>query len=150
MRVFSPEALEIGQVPQDLLLTKLFFSTHVATLQEEFFSVKNLGLGAAEEWVKGLEDRGRRDRLDAARWEKWEAAGALSYMRNKGSENQPDDPKLDTEDLTSSLHMPSSSATRPSLGRCHQHNASDSSLGTTTRPDPHLVVPLAVGRESQH
>jgi hypothetical protein len=81
MQVFSSGALENGLVPGNIPFTKIFLSKHVEGLKEEFSTVKALGPGTAEEWLKGLEDRGKNHRLDVARWEKWELAGGVLQMR---------------------------------------------------------------------
>ncbi|KAI0124645.1 hypothetical protein BJ170DRAFT_685523 [Xylariales sp. AK1849] len=80
-RVISSTALENGQVPGGVQFKKVFLSKHVVEMREEFSSVTNLGTGTAEEWLKGLEDRGKGHRLDAARWERWDFAGGVLQMR---------------------------------------------------------------------
>jgi hypothetical protein len=62
-------------------LTKIYWKEHVAAIKDEFEMVKKMGLAAAEEWIKGLEDRGKEARNDHARWEKWGAAGGFPRMR---------------------------------------------------------------------
>ncbi|KAH9217244.1 hypothetical protein DL95DRAFT_386749 [Leptodontidium sp. 2 PMI_412] len=39
-----------------------------------------MGSATAEEWLKGLEGRGRERKNDAARWERWEASGGIAKM----------------------------------------------------------------------
>jgi hypothetical protein len=39
-----------------------------------------MGSATAEEWVKGLEDRGRERKNDAARWERWDLSGGVARM----------------------------------------------------------------------
>lgn len=58
-------------------LTKFFLSEDLDNIRCKFEYVKSLGTGAAEEWLKGLEERGRKQRLDTDRWEKWESNGGL-------------------------------------------------------------------------
>jgi len=79
--VLSPGAFQSGHGLSDVKLTKLFYTSHVEELKEEFAAVKSMGLATAEEWRKGLEDRGKELRGDASRWEKWESAGGVSQMR---------------------------------------------------------------------
>ncbi|KAK8019624.1 hypothetical protein PG990_004762 [Apiospora arundinis] len=79
--ILSPGALQNGQGHNDVKLTKLFYTRHVEELKEEFATVKAMGLATAEEWLKGLEDRGKELRGDSSRWEKWEFAGGVSQMR---------------------------------------------------------------------
>jgi hypothetical protein len=80
IQVLSPSALGKGQFQVSSPLTKIFLSKHVAALKDEFLSVKNFGTGAAEEWLKGLEERGKEQRVDADRWEKWETNGGLRQL----------------------------------------------------------------------
>ena len=40
-----------------------------------------MGTATAEEWIKGLDERGKERRNDAARWEKWEVGGGVIRMR---------------------------------------------------------------------
>lgn len=79
--ILSPGALQNVQGHNDVKLTKLFFTRHVEELQEEFATVKAMGPATAEEWLKGLEDRGKELRGDSSRWEKWEFAGGVAQMR---------------------------------------------------------------------
>lgn len=81
MQVFSSGALENGLPPGNVQFTKIYLSKHVEELKEEFLTVKALGPGTAEEWLKGLENRGKDRRLDVARWEKWELSGGVLQMR---------------------------------------------------------------------
>ncbi|KAK8089529.1 hypothetical protein PG997_004490 [Apiospora hydei] len=79
--ILSPGALQNVQGHSDVKLTKLFYTKHVEELKEEFATVKAMGLATAEEWLKGLDDRGKELRGDSSRWEKWESAGGVSQMR---------------------------------------------------------------------
>jgi hypothetical protein len=148
MQVFSPGALENGQIPKDMLLTKIFLSTHVAALKEEFLGVKNLGLGAAEEWVKGLEDRGKRDRLDASRWEKWESARGVIQMMMTGNKNALDDMKSESENSLGNLPAPTYPVAKPSVDQHGPYSTTDASTSTTLKSDLHPASFLTVGSES--
>jgi len=53
----------------------------VDAIKDEFVVVKKMGQAAAEEWIKGLEERGKEARNDHARWDKWGAGGGFSRMR---------------------------------------------------------------------
>ncbi|KAK8056727.1 hypothetical protein PG993_001954, partial [Apiospora rasikravindrae] len=79
--VLSAGALQNVQGHSDVKLTKLFYKKHVEELKDEFATVKAMGLATAEEWLKGLDDRGKELRGDSSRWEKWESAGGVSQMR---------------------------------------------------------------------
>ncbi|KAG6362976.1 hypothetical protein INS49_008071 [Diaporthe citri] len=82
LNVISPATMERSQTPPSTSLTKIFWSQHVETLKQEFFSVKAMGAATVEEWLKGLEGRGHERRSDTLRWENWAASGGLSQMRN--------------------------------------------------------------------
>ncbi|KAJ2987521.1 hypothetical protein NUW58_g4460 [Xylaria curta] len=56
-------------------------TSHVAAIQAEFISVKAMGEATAEEWLKGLKERGRERRADSLRWEKFEMSGGLARIR---------------------------------------------------------------------
>ncbi|KAI1755036.1 hypothetical protein F4782DRAFT_489744 [Xylaria castorea] len=80
MRVVPSAMLQAGHAAK-LPVTKVFLSSHVAAIQEEFTSVRAMGSATAEEWLKGLEGRGKERRTDALRWEKFEISGGLVRMR---------------------------------------------------------------------
>lgn len=61
-------------------VTKYYLKSDVDGIKKENVRVKELGNAAAEEWVKGLSDRGKTKRLDIARWERWEASGGLQRI----------------------------------------------------------------------
>lgn len=44
--------------------------------------VQAMGAATSEEWLKGLDTRGKERRSDAARWEKWEISGGVARMRS--------------------------------------------------------------------
>jgi len=70
-----------NQAPPAIRITKTYFKPHVSEIKREYLEVKTLGSATAEEWVKGLDDRGAERRNDAARWDKWEAGGGVLRMR---------------------------------------------------------------------
>ncbi|KAI0489570.1 hypothetical protein F4859DRAFT_501337 [Xylaria cf. heliscus] len=80
MRVIPSAMLQTGHAAKPPV-TKVFLSSHVSTIQEEFASVRAMGEATAEEWLKGLEGRGKERRVDALRWEKFEMSGGLVRMR---------------------------------------------------------------------
>lgn len=82
LHVVSPTTMARSNTPADTALTKLFWSAHVGDLKQEFFSVKTMGAATAEEWLKGLDGRGKERRNDPAKWENWALANGLSQMRN--------------------------------------------------------------------
>jgi hypothetical protein len=85
LHVVASTALQQGQQPSHIQISKYFYKPHVDDIKQEFFKVKSLGSGAAEEWVKGLDNRGKERRVDLARWERWEASGGVQRMRSDES-----------------------------------------------------------------
>ncbi len=63
-------------------VAKLFFKPHVEDIKKEFFEIKAMGPGTAEEWLKGLDKRGKEKRNDAFKWERWEQTGGVRRMQS--------------------------------------------------------------------
>ncbi|RFU33371.1 hypothetical protein B7463_g2962, partial [Scytalidium lignicola] len=84
LHVIPQTTLETGQPPSAIQITKHFLKQHVEQIKQEFFEVKSIGSAAAEEWLKGLDDRGKERRNDALRWVRWEASGGLTRTRGAG------------------------------------------------------------------
>ncbi|KAJ9157869.1 Protein lifeguard 1 [Pleurostoma richardsiae] len=82
LQAFSPTLLERGQLPANAQVTKLFWSTDVENMTQEFAEVKSLGVAATEEWLKGLEGRGKSRQVDSAKWENWANTGGVSQMQS--------------------------------------------------------------------
>ncbi|KAK3906832.1 hypothetical protein C8A05DRAFT_11408 [Staphylotrichum tortipilum] len=80
--VFSATAVELGRLPANLQVTKLFPKSGVEAFQQEFLQVKDMGSGTVGEWLKGLPGRGSAMQHDASKWEKWESSGGASKMRS--------------------------------------------------------------------
>ncbi|KAF7560958.1 hypothetical protein G7046_g3153 [Stylonectria norvegica] len=78
LHVVSSQAMQTGTLPQ---LTKVFWNDHLDQIKLDFEAVKMLGSAAAEEWLKGLELRGKRTLTDVSRWEKWDLSGGVRQMR---------------------------------------------------------------------
>ncbi|UNI15219.1 hypothetical protein JDV02_001774 [Purpureocillium takamizusanense] len=81
MHVIAPQVLSIVTSPGKLQITKVFLPSHVEDIRHEFEAVKSLGRAAAEEWVKGLDARGKKLLVDASRWERWFLSGGVQEMR---------------------------------------------------------------------
>ncbi|KAF4340034.1 hypothetical protein FBEOM_6038 [Fusarium beomiforme] len=81
MHVIHPRAIQAGAMPPNIQVIKLFWSEHVVQIKAEFESVKTLGSAAAEEWIKGLEIRGKQTLADASRWEKWAGSGGMAQLQ---------------------------------------------------------------------
>lgn len=73
--------LQTGAPPPTLQITKYFFKPHIEAIKREFYEVKVMGTATAEEWLKGLDDKGKLRKSDAARWERWDASGGVLRMR---------------------------------------------------------------------
>jgi hypothetical protein len=81
LNVVSLSAIEQGQLPPNVDITKLFLASDVDEIKKEFFAVKGLGPGTLEEWFKGLESRGQTRLNEARKWEKWANTGSLQHVR---------------------------------------------------------------------
>lgn len=88
LHVIPANLIQQGQPPPNTQITKYFFKSHIEDIKQEFFKVKAMGTGTAEEWFKGLDNTGKEKRNDAGRWEKWEATGGLLQMRESESHEQ--------------------------------------------------------------
>ncbi|KAI0845621.1 hypothetical protein F5Y00DRAFT_165740 [Daldinia vernicosa] len=84
-RVISPDALQKGVFQPDMQVTKIYLSEHVEKLKQEFLSAKSMGGATAEEWLKGLEARGKELLNDSMRWEKWASTGGVAQMQTPTS-----------------------------------------------------------------
>ena len=82
LHIISPATLQNGPPPPTIQITKNFFQRQIEELKIEFSQVQSMGAATAEEWIKGLEERGKERRIDAGRWEKWEASGGVARMRS--------------------------------------------------------------------
>ncbi|EKD16297.1 f-box domain containing protein [Drepanopeziza brunnea f. sp. 'multigermtubi' MB_m1] len=82
LHLLSAATLQSGQHPPSIQITKFFFKVHVDEIKREFEDVKAMGSATAEEWLKGLDGRGKERRNDAARWERWELGGGMERLRD--------------------------------------------------------------------
>lgn len=81
LHVVASTSVHPGQhPPSSIKVTKYYLKSDVEGIKKENVRIKELGNAAAEEWVKGLSDRGKAKRLDIARWERWEASGGLQRI----------------------------------------------------------------------
>ncbi|GAP93487.2 putative f-box domain-containing protein [Rosellinia necatrix] len=83
MRIIPSTILQTVQAAMKLSVTKYFLSSHVEAIREEFTAIKAMGKATAEEWLKGLEGRGKVYRTDSQRWEKFEISGGLVRMQQR-------------------------------------------------------------------
>lgn len=72
--------------PPNIQITKYFFKPGVEEIKNMFFKVKSMGFGTAEEWLKGLDGKGKSKRADAQRWERFEATGGLHRLLSSSEE----------------------------------------------------------------
>ena len=105
LRPLSSIAVQNGQVAPDVQVTKLFLRDDIQRITHEFFEAKKLGVAAAAEWSKGLDDRGRNVRNDSARWERWESLGGLARIPSSTS-NLPTSHTSPTPDPSQSKRVP--------------------------------------------
>lgn len=80
LHVLPLVTLQNGQPPPTIQITKNFFLPQIDEIKREFLDVKSMGSATAEEWLKGLDDRGKQRRTDSIRWERWEASGGIARM----------------------------------------------------------------------
>lgn len=112
LNVLFATSLQNEQPPPTIQMAKWFFKPHVEAIKAEFFKVKSMGSGTAEEWLKGLDDTGRDKRNDAGRWERWEASGGVQQMRA----NEP----TEVQSLFQLFQTATSGTTQPqTLGKRH-------------------------------
>lgn len=99
--------MQAGARPPNTQVTKFFWSEHINQIKNEFEQVKVLGSAATEEWVKGLEIRGKQALADASRWEKWQLAGGLNQVRVSLGATKPELSKAESlVSVASSLKHP--------------------------------------------
>lgn len=80
--------LRSHQPPPGLVMTKHYYKPQIDELKCKFEEVKALGLATVEEWIKGLESKGKERLADSSRWEQWESNGGLRTVRATRSHDQ--------------------------------------------------------------
>ena len=83
LHVIPLQALQDGIASTQNSISKLYWADQVESIKSEFESVKLLGQAAAEEWLKGLDARGKLALADASRWEKWYFSGGRRALRSR-------------------------------------------------------------------
>ncbi|KAK7426873.1 hypothetical protein QQZ08_006619 [Neonectria magnoliae] len=147
--------MQTGTLPSQSQVTKVFWSRHLEQIKEEFETVKLLGSAAAEEWVKGLEIRGKQALVDASRWEKWDLAGGVHRMRTYPSYVSPAhvEPAKINGVGTSSSHPSSghssgkNSQTHGQVEHLRQPSDQNGIPGLTTKSDANNVQSRPQGQQ---
>ncbi|KAH8177512.1 f-box domain containing protein [Sarocladium implicatum] len=83
LHVISPATLQRSDelsIPEKP--SKVYWPEHIEQIRLEFESVRSLGAAAAEEWLKGMDARGKKALVDASRWEKFDLSGGLTRLRD--------------------------------------------------------------------
>ncbi|KAI0012887.1 hypothetical protein F4779DRAFT_505253 [Xylariaceae sp. FL0662B] len=128
MHIASLDTLQRSQICPELQVSKVYLCEHVESLKQEFLSVKSMGAATTEEWLKGLEARGKERLNDAMRWEKWASAGGIVQMQTLLSPKSTRDvvassdtgPVLtEASSLTDRSHLGSSSTAGTPGPNCH-------------------------------
>lgn len=142
MRVIPPRAMQTGAHPPNAHVTKLFWAEHVEQVKTEFESVKSLGSAAAEEWIKGLEIRGKQVLVDASRWEKWAGVGGIAQLRmpNVAAKTNVSAPAPYTP-IASLPNKPSSSIIQQAVKQQLQMSSKNEQHGPTLSQEANLPQP---------
>jgi hypothetical protein len=72
--------MEKNQLPNSTQITKLFLSSDVSNLKQEFLSVRSIGSTSTEELLEGLAGRRKSHEAEALEWETWEAQHGQPLM----------------------------------------------------------------------
>jgi len=67
-------------VPAQFRLQKTFYRKDVDNITAEVDEVNSFGDGAADEWRKGMTQRGKDAMADSSRWERWEGTMQLGKV----------------------------------------------------------------------
>ncbi|KAJ4308258.1 hypothetical protein N0V84_012206 [Fusarium piperis] len=154
MHVLPPRVIQTGVLPPNTQVTKFFWSEHINQIKNEFEQVKLLGSAATEEWVKGLEIRGKQALADASRWEKWKLNGGLNQVRVSLGATKPDPPKAENPVPVASSPKPLPGQPLSNLARSHEEHQDRASnpnetLGLAGKPDAPLQQPRPQGLQKR-
>jgi hypothetical protein len=141
LHVIPAATLQNGP-PTGIQIAKHFFNLHVEEIKREFDVVKAMGSATAEEWVKGLEGRGRERRNDAVRWERWEVSEGVTRMRTMGTNGtQIPDRQSSTHSLPSTSTTPAPT-TNGHISMYPGHNGIHQSKSLQSTQPTQLPLPL--------
>ncbi|OTB01500.1 hypothetical protein M426DRAFT_14385 [Hypoxylon sp. CI-4A] len=133
MNVISPHFLQNGLLEPPPQVTKRYLTEHIDMLKEEFLTAKSLGGATVEEWLKGLEARGKELLGDAMRWEKWASIGGVVQMKNSLSlHSVPSVMVPSVKEPISADNVLSALSSRSSSSRVASQHAPDSNYPITT------------------
>ncbi|SZF05001.1 unnamed protein product [Blumeria hordei] len=71
-------------------ISKRFSRAQIQEIKKEYEDVSAMGGATVEEWLKGLDSRGKKRRNDALRWERWEQSGGLDRLKPHCTAEKPD------------------------------------------------------------
>lgn len=137
-----PAAILQSGAPTGIQISKHFFNPHIEELKQEFEEVKAIGYAAAEEWIKGLEGRGRERRNDALRWERWEVSGGVARMRDLGSDGLRDPERQSNTNLLQGTSFPAAPSTNGHTSLYQGHSGIQQSKLFQSTQAAHLPLPL--------
>lgn len=103
---------------------KLFSPTDVDGVTKEYHEVQALGPGAMDEWMKGLNNRGKTLQNQASRWEKWYMSGGVTRMR---TEHNCKVSSISTSNSATPAGSPTSGSTAPPVAQAQASSSQTSS-----------------------
>lgn len=142
LHVLPLATLQSGTPPPTIQMTKNFFQPQIEDIKKEFMEVKSMGSATAEEWLKGLEDRGKERRNDSVRWERWEASGGVARMRST-------EPQATAKPATQATNF-TLSVTTPSNGHVPTLPDRNPSVPQASRLPPPIHTSLRKSRPNLH
>ncbi|KAL8842711.1 MAG: hypothetical protein Q9170_000367 [Blastenia crenularia] len=80
MNYIPSTLLRESAAPTSTRIVKRFYKPHVQQIKRKLDEVRELGVGSADEWTKGLAEEGKERINNAVRWEQWEAKGGLKKV----------------------------------------------------------------------
>lgn len=149
LHLVASTALLPGQQPPSCVqISKYFSKAHVENIKQEYHKVQGLGTAAADEWVKGLDSRGKAKRQDVTRWEKWEASAGLQRMSSDRPDGTTPEVKTQPSFLNANHKVPSSLPPRPAT--FHGYSGYGHPPGLPSVPPPGLPYPPSTFALSLH
>ncbi|KAI9713299.1 MAG: hypothetical protein M1812_006658 [Candelaria pacifica] len=105
--VIPSTALQNSDPPPNLSMTKYYYKPDIESIKRQLEDVKGLGSAATEEWIKGLDGKGKDRMGEAARWERWEDRDKLAQTSSR--------------DVAASSAPPPATIATASTGTAHSH-----------------------------